>query len=75
LTVLRYIEANPLRAKIVKQAEEYPHSSSRCTGWVNPMPANHLRGVAGLAKIRQRWWAGNVHLPLKQKVIDFGPLS
>jgi len=38
LTVLRYIEANPLRAKIVENAEDYPHSSYRAHGlWVKPV--------------------------------------
>ena len=32
LTVLRYIEANPLRAKLVKRAELYPWSSYRVHG-------------------------------------------
>jgi len=32
LTVLRYIEANPLRAALVMRAEEYPWSSYRVHG-------------------------------------------
>src|SRR2546423_13092356 len=30
LTVLRYVERNPLRAGLVAQAEDYPWSSLRC---------------------------------------------
>ena len=33
LTVLRYIEANPPRARIVERAEDYPWSSYRRTAW------------------------------------------
>jgi putative transposase len=32
LTVLRYMEANPLRANLVQRAEDYPYSSYRVHG-------------------------------------------
>ena len=74
LTVLRYIEANPLRAKIVERAEDYPYSSYRLHGrgeaneWVDPLiPYDQL---SPYAKIRQRQWAKKVHLPLEKETLD-----
>jgi putative transposase len=67
LNVLRYIEANPLRAKLVKRADEYPWSSYPAHGLgqsdelldrvlvyeeLSPYPA-----------VRQRKWAEKVHTP------------
>jgi putative transposase len=67
LNLLRYIEANPLRAKLVKRADEYPWSSYPAHGLgqsdelldrvlvyeeLSPYPA-----------VRQRKWAEKVHAP------------
>jgi putative transposase len=73
LTVLRYIEANPLRARLVRRAEDYLWSSYRTHGLgeastlvdalisydqLSPSPA-----------IRQRKWAEKVHRPLEEKTL------
>ncbi len=70
LTVLRYIEANPLRAGIVKRAENYPWSSYRVHGLGE---ADELLDslvtydqLSPLAKVRQRKWAEKVHTPLDE---------
>jgi len=62
LVVLRYIEANPLRAKLVKYAGDYPWSSFGCHG--NGQADLLLDAVApydalgrGLAERRRRWSA------------------
>ena len=74
LTVFRYIEANSLQAKIVDQAENYPHSSYRAYGLGEP---NELldrlityEEFSPYAKVRQRRWAGQVHLPLDTEMLD-----
>jgi putative transposase len=74
LTVLRYIEANPLRAALVMRAEEYPWSSYRAHGLgeadelidrlitydeLSPRPSE-----------RARKWAEKVHRPLDKAVLD-----
>src|SRR5207302_1776433 len=70
LTVLRYIEANPLRAKIVEHAEDYRWSSYHA----------HALGVADAlvdrlvafdelspyAKVRQTKWAAIVQRPIEE---------
>lgn len=70
LTVLRYIEANPLRARMVKRAEEYPWSSFRAHGLgetdelLDPLVI--YEQLSPLAKTRQRKWAEKVHTPLDE---------
>jgi putative transposase len=71
LTVLRYIEANPLRAKIVERAEDYPYSSYRVHGLGEPselvdglIPYEQL---SPYARVRQRKWAATVHLPQEEE--------
>jgi REP-associated tyrosine transposase len=74
LTVLRYIEANPLRAALVKRAEDYPWSSYRVHGLgeadklvdrlityeaLSPRPNDRLRK-----------WAEKVHRPMDEAVLD-----
>jgi putative transposase len=65
LTVLRYIEANPLRAKLVERAGDYRWSSFACHGegrsddLLAPVPAYEL--LAGHAAARQRRWSAYVH--------------
>jgi putative transposase len=73
LTVLRYIEANPLRAKLVARAEDYPWSSYRFHGaggadaLVDPLlPYEEL---SPYPKIRQRKWAEKVHKPLEEATL------
>ena len=65
LTVLRYIEANPVRAKLVEHAGEYRwssfawHGGGRADSLLDPTPAYET--LAGLAKTRQRRWSAFVH--------------
>ena len=70
LTVVRYIEANPLRARIVKRADLYPWSSYRVHGLGE---ADELVGslityeeLSPLPKVRQRKWADMVHRPMEE---------
>lgn len=73
LTVLRYIEANPLRAHIVERAEDYPWSSYRMHGLGEPnelldrlIPYEQLSPHAA---VRQRKWAEKVHRPLADSTL------
>jgi len=68
LTVLRYIEANPLRAKLVRNAGAYVWSSFRFHGLGE---ANELINtlvtydeLSPYAAVRQRKWVEKVHTPL-----------
>lgn len=74
LTVLRYIEANPLRAKLVRRADEYPWSSYRAHGLGE---ADELvdslityEELSPLAKVRQRKWARMVQQPIEDANLD-----
>jgi putative transposase len=74
LTVLRYIEANPLRAKLVRRAENYRWSSYRAHGMGE---ADKLVDrlinydeLASSAATRQRQWALKVHRAMDPTVID-----
>ncbi len=74
LTVLRYIEANPLRAKLVRRAEAYQWSSYRVHGMGE---ADELvdslityEELSPLAKVRQRKWAQQVHRPIDGASLD-----
>ncbi|HWB08224.1 MAG TPA: transposase [Pirellulales bacterium] len=73
LTVLRYIEANPLRAKIVKRAEDYPWSSYRAHGrGEGDELLDRLilyERLSPYAAVRQRLWAKKVHLPLEEPTL------
>jgi putative transposase len=73
LTVLRYIEANPLRARIVKRAEAYPWSSYRVHGLgeADPLVDSLImyEQLSPLAKVRQRKWAEKVHRPLDEATL------
>ena len=73
LTVLRYIEANPLRAKIVKRAEDYRWSSYRTHGLGE---ADELVDrlilfdqLSPYAAVRQRLWAKKVHRPIEEQTL------
>ena len=67
LTVLRYIEANPLRAKVVERAEQYRWSSYRVHGQgATSELVDRLityEQLSPYATVRQRRWAEKVHLP------------
>jgi putative transposase len=74
LTVLRYIEANPLRAGIVKRSDAYPWSSYRAHGLGE---ADELvdtlityEELSPRAKVRQRKWAAKVHRPIEDATLD-----
>jgi len=71
LNVLRYIEANPLRAGIVARAEDYRWSSYRCHGLGEPnslldpvVPYEQLGRTAGA---RRQAWVRKVHRPLDER--------
>ena len=65
LTVLRYIEANPLRARLVPRAGDYPwssfaeHGKAQSTGLLDPVVA--YDELAGDAAERRRLWSDFVH--------------
>jgi putative transposase len=65
LTVLRYIEANPLRAKMVEQAGEYrwssfgEHGHGRADSLLDPVPAYESLGAR--PAVRRRRWSAYVH--------------
>jgi putative transposase len=65
LTVLRYIEANPLRAGIVEQAGDYPWSSFACHGQGRSDPLLDAvvpyEALAAYRAVRQRRWSAYVH--------------
>ena len=74
LTVLRYIEANPLRAAIVERAEDYPWSSYRARGagqaeeLLDRLPA--YEELSPYAKVRERLWEAKVHGPLDKATLQ-----
>jgi putative transposase len=74
LTVLRYIEANPLRAEIVSRAEDYPWSSYRVHGCgENDALIDRLVTYEELSPyeaVRQRRWQTMVHRPLDEKALS-----
>jgi putative transposase len=65
LAVLRYIEANPLRAKLAEHADEYRWSSfaSHGNGRVDSLldPTVAYEALGSHAAIRQRRWSAYVH--------------
>jgi putative transposase len=67
LTLLRYIEANPLRAKVVERAEQYRWSSYPVHGQgATSELVDRLVSYEQLspyATVRQRRWAQKVHRP------------
>ncbi len=73
LAVLRYIEANPVRAGVVDRAEQYPWSSYRAHGLGEP---NDLvdrlivyEELSASAKVRQSKWAELVHRPIQDATL------
>jgi len=73
LTVLCYIEANPLRAGLVERAEDYLYSSYRMHGLGEPSELVDslvtYEELSAYAKVRQRLWAEQVHLPLPEETL------
>jgi putative transposase len=73
LTVLRYIEANPVRANVVVRAGDYPWSSYRAHGLgeaselVNSLIA--YQQLSPRASVRQRKWAALVHRPIAEQAL------
>jgi putative transposase len=67
LTVLRYIEANPLRARIVEAAGDYPWSSfpAHGLGRRDPLldPLADYEALAKTPATRRRRWSAFVHQP------------
>ena len=65
LTVLRYIEANPLRARLVEHAGKYRWSSFACHGdgaaaaLLDPLAP--YEALAAYPAVRQRRWSAYVH--------------
>jgi putative transposase len=72
LVVLRYIEANPLRAEIVDRAEEYSWSSYRAhaLGEANALISAlaPYDALSPYAQVRQRKWAEKVHTPMDERL-------
>jgi putative transposase len=71
LTLLRYIEANPLRAGMVTDLGDYPWSSylahglGRADPLLSVLPCWQGRGVT--EPERRRWWRAWVQAPLTEK--------
>ena len=72
LTVLRYIEANPLRAGIVKDAADYRWSSYGVHGLGDTgqlvTPLDTYDELSPNPAVRRRKWAEKVHKPLEERV-------
>jgi putative transposase len=70
LMVLRYIEANPLRAKLVARADDYRWSSypAHGLGEINELldPLQNYEELSPYPQVRQRKWAGKVHTPFAE---------
>jgi putative transposase len=73
LTVLRYIEANPLRAAIVTRAGEYPWSSFRVHGLgeVDELidPLITYDELSPYPRVRRRQWDEMVHRPVEEAAL------
>jgi putative transposase len=74
LTVLGYIEANPLRARIAARAEDYPWSSYRAHGLgeANELldPLIPYEQLSPYAAVRARKWSEQVHQPLPESTLE-----
>jgi putative transposase len=71
LTVLRYIEGNPLRAGMVKDLADYPWSSYHChaLGQSNPLVEQLpcWNGLGATEPARQAYWRTWIHTPLSER--------
>jgi REP-associated tyrosine transposase len=74
LTLLRYIEANPLRAKLVRRADDYPWSSYRAHGVGEPDelldPLINYDELSPSPAARRRRWAEKVHRVMDQDLLQ-----
>ena len=73
LNVLRYIEANPLRAELVTRAEDHRWSSypAHGLGHANELidPLITYGELSPYPSVRQRKWAEKVHLPMDERTL------
>ncbi|HJT34516.1 MAG TPA: hypothetical protein VJ783_20970 [Pirellulales bacterium] len=73
LAVLRYIEANPLRAKIVARGDDYPWCSYLAHGLGRPDPLLDPLAIyeelSPDAATRQRKWSALVHRPIDEATL------
>jgi putative transposase len=73
LTVLRYIEANPLRARLVERAEDYPWSSYRThgLGQADALVDRLItyEELSPYAAVRRRNWERKVHQPIEEQAL------
>ena len=71
LNVLRYIEANPLRAELVSRVEDYAWTSYHAhgSGQANELldPLITYEELSPYPTVRQRKWAEKVHLPMDER--------
>jgi putative transposase len=76
LTVCRYVEANPLRAKFVRRAEAWEYSSLRWWPGAKEKPAGEPPVPLSDWPIdRPRDWATKVNEPLKAELLETVRLS
>ena len=74
LTVVRYVESNPLRAGMVKDLKDYPwtsyavHGLGRADDLVAEMPC--WQGLRRSEAARQKYWRHWVHQPLTQRELE-----
>jgi putative transposase len=68
LTCLRYVELNPVRARLVSVPEQYPWSSSRAhvAGTPDPLLTDHdlYQRLGSTSDERQRAWAAITRVPV-----------
>jgi putative transposase len=70
LTVCRYVEANPLRAKLVKRAEDWPYSSLRWWPGVAEADGEPPVLLGEWPVDRPRGWLAKVNEPLAEKAVE-----
>ena len=79
LTVMRYVESNPLRAGIVHDLACYPWSSYLVHGLGRQLPVMDevplWASLGATEKARQRYWRDWLHTPLTEKELAAVRLS
>ena len=74
LTVLRYIEANPLRANLVVRADDYAWSSYRVRGLgeADPLVDSLItyEELSPSPKVRRQKWSAMVHRPIEEQTLS-----